>query len=105
MARDGGSIPPVITQSGAGYVPEVHRYRHFAIITIRYPLDYPPHGHKRMVTHPAPLLTLILKNEYMREFVDIMLKDYMKEDFSRREWIIYGVIAPLFLIIASIIVS
>ena len=58
-----------------------------------------------MVTHPAPLLTLILKNEYMREFVDIMLKDYMKEDFSRREWIIYGVITPLCLIIASIIVS
>lgn len=63
VARDGGSIPPVITikQSGAGYVPEVHRYRHFAIITIRYPLDYPPHVHKRMVTHPAPLFTLILK--------------------------------------------
>jgi len=34
-----------------------------------------------------------------------MLKDYMKEDFRRREWIVYGVIAPLCLIIASIIVS
>lgn len=41
----------------------------------------------------------------MREFLNIMLKDYMKEDFSRREWIIYGVIAPTCLIIASIIVS
>ena len=41
----------------------------------------------------------------MREFLNIMLKDYMKEDFSCREWIIYGVIAPTCLIIASIIVS
>lgn len=33
----------------------------------------------------------------MKEFFEIMGKDIMKEDFSCKEYVVYGVIAPLVL--------
>lgn len=35
----------------------------------------------------------------MREFLDIMAKDIEKENFSRRELLIYGVVAPVSLLV------
>ena len=35
----------------------------------------------------------------MREFLDIMAKDIEKENFSRRELLIYGVVAPVALLV------
>lgn len=31
----------------------------------------------------------------IKEFIDVMLKDYAQDDFSDRECVIYGIIAPL----------
>lgn len=33
----------------------------------------------------------------MKEFFEIMGKDIMKENFTRKEYVVYGVIAPLVL--------
>lgn len=33
----------------------------------------------------------------MKEFLEIMGKDIMKENFTRKEYVVYGVIAPLIL--------
>jgi hypothetical protein len=33
----------------------------------------------------------------MKEFFEIMGKDIMKENFSNKEYVVYGVIAPLVL--------
>ena len=33
----------------------------------------------------------------MKEFLEIMEKDIMKENFTRKEYVVYGVIAPLVL--------
>ena len=39
------------------------------------------------------------KNTYiMKEFFEIIGKDILKEDFTKREYIVYGVIAPLVLV-------
>lgn len=35
----------------------------------------------------------------MKELYDIMMKDFQQENFTRKEWIIYGVCAPLALIL------
>ena len=35
----------------------------------------------------------------MKEFIEIMRRDYEAEGFSRNEWIIYGIIAPLVMVI------
>ena len=34
----------------------------------------------------------------MKELFEIMMKDILSEDFTKREYIIYGIIAPLGLI-------
>ena len=34
----------------------------------------------------------------MKEFFEIMGKDIMKENFTRKEYVIYGIVAPLALI-------
>ena len=34
----------------------------------------------------------------MREFLDTMMKDIQKENFTKREVIVYGVIAPIMLV-------
>ena len=39
----------------------------------------------------------------MKEFLKLMEKDYMSEGFSRREWLIYGIIAPMVLVIGCVI--
>lgn len=31
----------------------------------------------------------------MKEFLEIMAKDIMYENFSKREYIVYGILAPL----------
>lgn len=33
----------------------------------------------------------------MKEFLEIMGKDIMKENFTRKEYVVYGVITPLIL--------
>lgn len=35
----------------------------------------------------------------MKKFLEIMGKDILKEDFTDREYLIYGIIAPIILII------
>lgn len=35
----------------------------------------------------------------MKELYDIMMKDFKQENFTLKEWIIYGVCAPLVLIL------
>ena len=39
----------------------------------------------------------------MSEFWKIMEKDYMSEGFTAREWVIYGIIAPVVLVIGCVI--
>ena len=34
----------------------------------------------------------------MKEFFDIMMKDIQEENFTRKEYVIYGIVAPLALI-------
>ena len=41
----------------------------------------------------------------MEEFLDVMEKDYLKENFTREEAIIYGVCAPLILTVLLFIMS
>jgi hypothetical protein len=35
----------------------------------------------------------------MKEFLEIMGKDIMNENFTRREYVIYGIVAPLVLVL------
>ena len=35
----------------------------------------------------------------MKEFLKIMGKDIMSENFTRREYVIYGIVAPLVLVL------
>lgn len=35
----------------------------------------------------------------MKEFLEIMEKDIMNENFTRREYVIYGIVAPLVLVL------
>jgi hypothetical protein len=39
----------------------------------------------------------------MKEFFEMMEKDYLSEGFSRKEWVIYGIIAPVVLVIGCVI--
>lgn len=39
----------------------------------------------------------------MKDLFKIFEKDYMHEDFTRREWIIYGIAYPLSMIVLCII--
>ena len=34
----------------------------------------------------------------MKELIEIMLKDIKDEDFSKREYIVYGILTPLVLV-------
>lgn len=34
----------------------------------------------------------------MKDFVEIMGKDYLKEDFSVKEWIVAGIVVPVVMI-------
>jgi len=44
-----------------------------------------------------------LNFEDMKDFLKMMEKDYMSEDFTKREWVIYGIIAPVVLVIGCVI--
>lgn len=35
----------------------------------------------------------------MKELYDIMMKDFQEENFTLKEWIIYGVVSPIALIL------
>ena len=35
----------------------------------------------------------------MKEFMKIMGKDIMSENFTRREYVVYGIVAPLVLVL------
>ena len=35
----------------------------------------------------------------MKEFFEIMGKDIMSENFTRREYVVYGIVAPLVLLL------
>ena len=48
-------------------------------------------------------LERIIKLKYMKEFFEMMEKDYLSEGFSRKEWVIYGIIAPVVLVIGCVI--
>ena len=39
----------------------------------------------------------------MKDFLKMMEKDYMSEGFTKREWMIYGIIAPVVLVIGCVI--
>lgn len=40
----------------------------------------------------------------MKEFFEILMKDIYSEHFTRREYVLYGVVAPM-LIMAAVIVA
>ena len=48
-------------------------------------------------------LERIIKLKYMKEFFEMMEKDYMREGFTKREGVIYGIIAPVVLVIGCVI--
>lgn len=35
----------------------------------------------------------------MKEFMEIMEKDIMKENFSRQDYVVFGIVAPLVLVL------
>jgi hypothetical protein len=35
----------------------------------------------------------------MKEFLEIMGKDIMSENFTRREYVVYGIVAPVVLVL------
>ena len=39
----------------------------------------------------------------MKEFFEIMMRDIYSEHYTRREYVIYGVIAPLLFIVAVMV--
>lgn len=39
----------------------------------------------------------------MKDFLKMMEKDYMSEGFTKREWMIYGIVAPMVLVIGCVI--
>ena len=39
----------------------------------------------------------------MKEFLKLMETDYMSEGLSKREWVIYGIIAPVVRVIGCVI--
>ena len=39
----------------------------------------------------------------MKEFLKIMGKDIMSENFTRREYVIYGIVAPLVLVLVCVL--
>jgi hypothetical protein len=41
----------------------------------------------------------------MKEFFDIMMKDIWNENFSRREYVVYGVIVPVAFVVICLVAS
>ena len=47
----------------------------------------------------------ILNRNIMKEFLDIMAKDLMNENFTKAECVKYGVIAPIALVLTCMLAS
>lgn len=41
----------------------------------------------------------------MEDFMKSMEKDYMSEDFTKTDWLVFGILAPLALVIVLAIVA
>lgn len=41
----------------------------------------------------------------MKDFMNSMEKDYMSEDFTKTDWLVFGILAPLALVIVLAIVA
>ena len=39
----------------------------------------------------------------MKDFLEIMGKDILSENFTRREYVVYGIIAPLVLVLMCVL--
>ena len=39
----------------------------------------------------------------MKEFLEIMGKDIMSENFTRKEYVVYGIVAPLVLVLMCVL--
>lgn len=39
----------------------------------------------------------------MKEFFEIMGKDILSENFTRREYVVYGIVAPLVLVLVCVL--
>ena len=39
----------------------------------------------------------------MKEFLNIMGKDILSENFTRREYVVYGIVAPLVLVLVCVL--
>ncbi len=39
----------------------------------------------------------------MKEFLKIMGKDILSENFTRREYVVYGIVAPLVLVLSCVL--
>jgi len=39
----------------------------------------------------------------MKEFLKIMGKDILSENFTRREYVVYGIVAPLVLVLVCVL--
>ena len=39
----------------------------------------------------------------MKEFLEIMGKDILSENFTRREYVVYGIVAPLALVLLCVL--
>ena len=37
----------------------------------------------------------------MKEFLNFMEKDYQKENFTKREWIVYGIVLPMAIVLLA----
>ena len=66
-----------------------------------------PHGWKPSAAMPGIILALPpvffainqKQDRTMKELYNIMMKDFQEENFTLKEWIIYGVCAPIALIL------
>lgn len=45
------------------------------------------------------VITKTIGETIMKEFFEIMRKDIMSENFTRKEYVVYGIIAPLMLVL------
>ena len=47
----------------------------------------------------VPFKVKQLNQMIMKEFLEIMGKDIMKENFTKKEYVVYGIVAPLVLVL------
>lgn len=56
---------------------------------------------RKNARHSSEIIVLIITKQStaMKEFFEIMGKDIMSENFTRREYVIYGIVVPLVLVL------